>query len=203
MNVNGQTEFSSWPGALMTIFLYLTLAAYAYQRFNKLIFRENPDIQTAVLENEFDKDYTVTLNDIDFKIAFGVNDYKNGKPYDDPNYVKWVVHMNDYENQRYVNKNDVGFHKCTDEDYDSIYPPGPNDVDAINTIRTQNYSLYCINSEDLITIYGRNNFHYRRFEIMYMACTPDPENNICMDNHTFEETLDYLGPIPDIYILQN
>ena len=93
--------------------------------------------------------------------------------------------MNDYENQRSVNKKDVKFHKCTDEDYDSFYPPGPNDVEAINAVRAQNYSLYCIDNEDLITIYGRSNFHYRRFEIMFMACTPDPENNICMDNHTF------------------
>ena len=78
MNVNGQTEISSWPGALVTIFLYLTLAAYAYQRFNKLIFRENPDIQVATIENKFDIDYTLILNELDFKIAFGVNDYKSG-----------------------------------------------------------------------------------------------------------------------------
>ena len=37
---------------------------------------------------------------------------------------------------------------------------------------------------------------------MYMACTPDYVNNLCI-NRTKEETLAYLGNIPDIYVLHN
>jgi hypothetical protein len=33
------------------------------------------------------------LNDIGFKIAFGVNDYGTGQALDDPNYVRWIVKM--------------------------------------------------------------------------------------------------------------
>lgn len=143
LNVNGSTEISSWPGSILSILLFLLLAAYTYQRFMKLILRENPDIQIATISNFYDKDYTVNLSEIGFKLAFGVNDYKDGKPYDDPNYVKWTVRLNDYENQRSVNKQNIKFHKCTEADYDSFYPPGPNDVEAVKAIREGGYSLYC------------------------------------------------------------
>lgn len=31
-------------------------------------------------------------------MAFGVIDYRTGKPLDDPNYVKWVVRYNEFVN---------------------------------------------------------------------------------------------------------
>jgi hypothetical protein len=35
----------------------------------------------------------VNLTDINFKLAFGVNDYNTGKSLDDPNFVKFSVKM--------------------------------------------------------------------------------------------------------------
>ena len=92
------------------------------------------------------------------------------------------------------------FHQCTPEDFESFYPPNPNDAEAIQAIKTGNFSLFCIDDDEEVTIYGRNNFYYRRFEIMMLPCDPDPERGICLNN-TLQKTLDYLGNIPDIYIL--
>jgi hypothetical protein len=59
-----------------------------------LIYFQNPTINQATIQNQYDKDYKVNLTDIGFKIAFGVNDYTHGNPLDDPDYVKWVVRLN-------------------------------------------------------------------------------------------------------------
>lgn len=64
-----------------------------------MLFYENPDIYVANFSNWFDASHEVHLHEIGFKIAFGVNDYRNGVPYDDPNFVKWTVRMVSYKNQ--------------------------------------------------------------------------------------------------------
>ena len=55
----------------------------------------------------------MNLTDNGFKIAFGVNDYTNGWPLDDPDYVMWTVRLNKYENQKSINQTNIKFHKCT------------------------------------------------------------------------------------------
>lgn len=35
---------------------------------------------------------------MDFKIAFGVADFKTGKLYDDPTYVMWVAQITTWKN---------------------------------------------------------------------------------------------------------
>ena len=88
------------------------------------------------------------------------------------------------------------------DDYNSFYPPSISSKDGINAVITKNYSLYCVDDSFNLEIRGNTNFDYQRFELMYMACTPDYINNLCI-NRTKEETLNYLGNIPDIYVMQN
>ena len=86
----------------------------------------------------------INLKDIGFNIAFGVNDYKIGTVLDNRDFVQWVVQLNIYKNQKSIQKIPVPFHKCTDEDYDNFYPPATGSIESMNAIRTQNFSLYCI-----------------------------------------------------------
>ena len=102
LNVNGRSEISSIPGTVVTLILFIVLTSYALKKGQIFLFKENPTIQEATYSNYYDKDYQVSLKELGFKIAFGVNDYKTGEPLDDPNYVKWIVRMNDYVNQRSV-----------------------------------------------------------------------------------------------------
>ena len=57
--------------------------------FKFMWFRENPDIFISEITNFFSKEEMVNLNDLGFKIAFGINDYRDGSPKADPNFVKW------------------------------------------------------------------------------------------------------------------
>lgn len=122
-----------------------------------LIYFQNPTINQATIQNQYDKDFQVNLTDLGFKIAFGVNDYSHGTPLDNPDYVKWVVRLNRYENQKSVKKIDIKFHKCSQQDFDSFYPPADNSVEAIASVRQ---SLFCMNQDQDLIIYGSNNFHY-------------------------------------------
>ncbi len=109
-----------------------------------LIYFQNPTINQATIQNQYDKDFQVNLTDLGFKIAFGVNDYSHGTPLDNPDYVKWVVRLNRYENQKSVKKIDIKFHKCSQQDFDSFYPPADNSIEAIASVRQ---SLFCMNQD--------------------------------------------------------
>ena len=135
LNINGRTTISSWPGVFTTLILILILVFYALQKGQIMLYKENPDIYVATFENFFEPSYEFKLEENGFKIAFGVNDYRTGQPYDDPNFVTWTVRLNEYVNQRSVSKKNVAFHKCTEQDYDSFYPPSENDVQSIKSIR--------------------------------------------------------------------
>jgi hypothetical protein len=67
--------------------------------------------------------------------------------------------------------------------------------------------MYCLDSDQNVTIFGSNNFWYQRFEVMLMPCKPDRVKNVCI-NRTLEESNNYLlsfgkGTIPDLYIMEN
>lgn len=78
LNVNGRSEISSLPGTLLTFFLFAVLITYAFKKGQIWLFKENPSIQIATFSNYYDKDYKVSLKELGFNIAFGVNDYKTG-----------------------------------------------------------------------------------------------------------------------------
>ena len=63
-----------------------------------------------------------------FKIAFCVQGYTSETPgKDDPNYVRWVVQLTQSTGgDGAENATPLKFHKCTDQDYDSFYPPAPS-----------------------------------------------------------------------------
>jgi hypothetical protein len=81
------------------------------------VLKKNPDIFVSEFSNHYNTKHSVELANIGYKIAFGVNDYRTGKPYDDPNFVEWTVRVNEYINQQSVSKVNIAFHKCTLDDY--------------------------------------------------------------------------------------
>lgn len=78
----------------MSIILYIMLMIYTYIKFDILINRLNPAISVATLKNVYESSVVVDLNLIDFKIAFGVEDYNTATILDDPNFVEWHVKLN-------------------------------------------------------------------------------------------------------------
>ncbi len=51
-------------------------------------------------------------------------------------------------------------------------------------------------------LYGQDNFKTRKFEISYSPCTPNYQTNTCT-NQSYSETMNYLGPMPEFYVIQN
>ena len=84
------------------------------------------------------------MNEINFKIAFGVIDYKTFETKMDPNFVKWNVKIR--EGTNFVSNNNskqLKFHNCTDADYDEFYEPSPNYRQFYDLAR-RNKWLFCI-----------------------------------------------------------
>jgi hypothetical protein len=84
------------------------------------------------------------LTEINFKIAFGVIDYKTFETKMDPNFVKWNVKIR--EGKNFVNNNnskELKFHNCTDVDYDEFYESSPNHRQFYDLAR-RNKWLFCI-----------------------------------------------------------
>ena len=87
LNIDGKTEIGSYTGSFVSVCLLIVLFFYGLKRFQTWVYVTNPSVELATYQNFYEPKYEVNLTDIGFKIAFGVNDYKSGKPLDDPNFV--------------------------------------------------------------------------------------------------------------------
>ena len=65
----------------------------------------------------FNKNDSLNLNEIGFKMAFSVVDFTNLELRNDPNFVRWRVYLRTMENFVTINELDLNYHLCTNEDY--------------------------------------------------------------------------------------
>ena len=165
---------------MVTILLFLTWLVYSIQRFQIFYFRSNPNVNVSSQMNYFDRSYEVDYKDIGFKLAFSVNDFATGVALDDPNFVRWTVSISTWLNQKRIDNVYLSFHKCTDDDYNSFYPPSAQSVEGIKYAKST-LDMYCIDPDQDIKVYGRDNFGQRRLEFNFLPCIPDPARNICMN----------------------
>ena len=94
VHLNGMTHIKSLPGLIMSIFVFGVLITYIVEKFHILISHSNPNISAATFKNYFDFQRQLNLQDIGFKVAFGIeNGHKNFAPLDDPNFARWEVSM--------------------------------------------------------------------------------------------------------------
>ncbi len=93
-----------------------------------MIVHNNPLITIADIQNYYDSSMKLNFKDIGFKVAFFVQGYMDNEPKDDPNYIQWVIQLNSCDACDSPTPINLTYHKCTDEDYDSFYPPEPSYV---------------------------------------------------------------------------
>lgn len=86
-NYGGKSQIKSIPGAMLSIILLLVIGAFAFQRFQELIYHSNPVISVARVVDAFDASHKVNMTENGFRMAFGVNNFKDNAPLDDPAYV--------------------------------------------------------------------------------------------------------------------
>ena len=104
------------------------LLAYGITSFQAMIVHNNPLITIADIQNYYDSSMKLNFKDIGFKVAFFVQGYMDNEPKDDPNYIQWVIQLNSCDACDSPTPINLTYHKCTDEDYDSFYPPEPSYV---------------------------------------------------------------------------
>ena len=95
-------------------------------KFEVFVLQLNANVTETLLQDYYNENTVVDLNQIGFKIAFAVQNEDTNLGYDDPTYVQWVATMmtNSTGDKVYTN---LKTHKCTDNDYSSFFPPSIND----------------------------------------------------------------------------
>ena len=68
---------STYLGGLTSLFIVSLLFLYGTFKLKDLATRSNPNISTALIENQYDKTDEINLNDLNFRIAFTVEAQKD------------------------------------------------------------------------------------------------------------------------------
>ena len=79
-------------GGIVSLAFMIVTFLFATVKFQELVTRHNPTINTYTLKNEYSSDDKMDLGDdsYDFSYAFGLVS-EEGKPFNDPRFVKWLA----------------------------------------------------------------------------------------------------------------
>jgi len=75
----------------MSVCVLLLFTAYSLTKLIHLLSRHNPLIAQAELQNFYTSEYVANFEEIDFKIAWGVEGYHDRISRDDEEFVYWDV----------------------------------------------------------------------------------------------------------------
>jgi hypothetical protein len=113
LNFNKQASFPTIPGVIVTLILLLLVLTYGIQKFNKLIYRQQPTITVETAQNFFTNKDEISLNQEGFKIAFGVMDYSKNVRLSDPDFVRFQVFLEVRKDLQVVDTIPLAYHLCT------------------------------------------------------------------------------------------
>ena len=101
---------------MLTILIATTVLLYALVRFEHMMSKHNPNINDYYVDVK--QGHEADLNDINFRIAFTVEDYQSPhRLKDDERFVRWVFRLYGKKDNVAFEKN-LPYHKCTTADYD-------------------------------------------------------------------------------------
>jgi hypothetical protein len=78
--------------------LLVVLAVYGIKQFQTFVNQEDPQIAESVVTSHFTYEDDINLNQLGFKIAFAMADYKTMLALDDPDMVKIEVYIDTRKN---------------------------------------------------------------------------------------------------------
>jgi UDP-galactopyranose mutase len=91
------------------------------QRFQVFIHRQDPTIVTNEITSAFPVDDILNLNELGFKLAFGLMDNISKENMADYSRIQWEVNLKTRKDQ-IVENIPLRFKTCTEEDYAVFYP---------------------------------------------------------------------------------
>lgn len=115
-NINGHTHVRTYCGGLVTLAIVCVLFLYAVLKFQHLMSKHNPVVNTFVERDALDEDFVWTGTDNeDFMMAFTLTHFIEGEVKDDPKYVKWYAEYVEQASGNFT-YSEVPVHRCTEED---------------------------------------------------------------------------------------
>ncbi len=87
-------------------------------------------------------------------MAFSVVDYVKNIPLNDPNFIQWLVLIRNKDGSTYTAE-ELKFHRCTKEDFDSFYPSQAKSAKAIERAE-ELFDMMCIDENQDISIFGES-----------------------------------------------
>ena len=89
--MDGYEEVGTSIGCLCSVFLFLTVLAYGLPKFFSMYNRTSPMIRQFNDKNARNITESYTIEDLGFFFAFTVTDPDKFEPLNDPEYVNWLV----------------------------------------------------------------------------------------------------------------
>lgn len=105
-----------------------------------------------------------------FNLAFTLEDYFTNELKNDSKYIKWFARMSTAENGEGLDF-EVPFKPCTQEDFDSFFPPNKGALGPLEKIKSDpKRQLMCFDWTD-IEFYGtERTLNNARIEILFLPC---------------------------------
>ena len=129
-NIRGRTTVASWPGAIISLFIFYLLMLYGAHKLKHLISRYNPNVSSYIVPNFFDSTDMMNLKENGIRFAFGVEGFIDKQIKNDPRYVKILTRIWGKKDGSSFEKI-LPHHKCTAEDFIEFAPPQPQAIGLI------------------------------------------------------------------------
>lgn len=210
-NLKGEPRINTICGGAATIAIFALTLIYASIKMIELVGRRNPTINDSKIDNEFPASETVNLNDINWRMAFSVENFGTRDAIFDPRYVKWIVRFLEKRGENFTERR-LSTHKCTAEDFEMFHEVSLKDSAEFKTIvESENRGLMCLDKwEDDFFIGGEySSSLYSSLDLIMAPCnyihheisdwgdTVAPE---CIPDQ--QQQLEYMGPL-DVVIYMN
>lgn len=147
-----------------------------------LITREDPNVWTSTQLDHYKADELLTLNDIGFKLAFGMYESKSGVNLCDPDLFEWQVFLSTYKDNSWQGGYRQRTHICTHEDISTFYEARREDKALVEKL-IERGTLLCIDEDQVMEIRGESDFDSVELSIALIGCDSSKDNHTCKYQH--------------------
>ena len=89
-NFEGHSQVGTSIGCVFSVIMTMAMLGYGGYKTIVLVNRKNPSVSAYVLNNAYDKNFTMDLNSIGFNFAFYVENENTHEPIDNLDLVEWA-----------------------------------------------------------------------------------------------------------------
>ena len=123
-NLNGEKKVHTITGGVVSVAITMIILCYGVLKFIHLITKHNSNVASVLETGVFDFNDVTNLNEVGFRFAFSVRDFRSKELKDDPRYVKYLVRMYGRKEGKEFERI-LPYHKCEESDWDK-FPPASN-----------------------------------------------------------------------------